>query len=60
MIDEQEYDQKFNRLIEALKQARSDYEDATPELKEQYLVQWQALKNEFNTLVSSRRQSEVA
>lgn len=57
MVSEDEYEQKFSTLIDALNQARVLHESSTPETRQTILNEWEKLKAEFNNLVSSRRQA---
>ncbi|HSH71664.1 MAG TPA: hypothetical protein VK974_01285 [Methylophilaceae bacterium] len=60
MIDESDYDKKFDSLIKALRDARIQHEDAELEEKERKLQEWESLKHEFNELVIAHRQNRTA
>jgi len=60
MVSDDEYEQKFSTLINALNQARALHESSTPEAQQKILVEWEKLKAEFNNLVSSHRQGTLS
>jgi len=55
MINEDEYEQKFSSLVNALQEARVMHETAKPENRQQALAEWQKIKDEFNNLIRSNR-----
>jgi len=60
MVSDDEYEQKFSTLISALNQARALHESSTPETRQKIVVEWEKLKVEFNSLVSSHRQGTLS